>query len=476
MGSGSNVSVAHGEESLCVFSGIDGATGEYLQSPLSVRQLADLARREPHYRPPDGGAGVPAHRRSKREPGEGIDPRDLGQTGWGVIFAGPEDAEIRAALSPLLAHRRAQASREKASRYREMRVRSGESKAEFLARHGAAPGPAQPDYLPYYLLLVGDPEQLPFEFQYQLDVQYAVGRIHFDSPEEYARYARSVVAAENGQARRQRAAAFFGPRNEGDALTGLSCDQLAASLAKSLADRLPDWTIRTSLGDQATKGGLTSILEGSGAPALLFTAGHGLCFPANDERQVPLQGSLVCQEWPGPGHPVDEGQYFSAGDVGEDAQIAGLIAFHFSCYGAGTPRRDGFQVPVFGEREIARRAFLSRLSSRLLAHPRGGALAVIGHVDRAWSWSFAGLTGREVALRPVFESTLCRLFSGAPLGYAMEFFNGCYAELASDLDEELRRDCRNHDYLARLWANRNDARNYAVLGDPAVRLALPPES
>ena len=53
-----------------------------------------------------------------------------------------------------------------------------------------------PRRVPYYLLLAGSPDQVPFEVQYQLGVSYAVGRLDLGDAEACAAYAASVVAAE----------------------------------------------------------------------------------------------------------------------------------------------------------------------------------------------------------------------------------------------------------------------------------------
>jgi len=461
------------DDTLCTFNGIDGATGEYLQPPLSVRQLADLARREPRYQF-SGATRAEASPSREKGPRPGIDPRRLEQSGWGVVFPdGAARPEVREALAPLLELRKSQATRRRKGRYRELSYREGESKTGFLARNGSAPGPVEPDRLPYYLLLVGHPEEIPFEFQYQLDVQYAVGRLHFETLEEYERYARTVVEAETGKLRRSPSAVVFGPSNPNDSNTSLSANHLAGPLATTLAHQLPGWSVHQALREEATKGRLSAFLEGDEAPALLFTAGHGMGFKPGNPLQESFQGSLICQDWPGPGNPVQREHYFSADDLSTQARVAGMLAFHFSCYGAGTPRGDNFGSQD-SPREIASHPFLSRLAKSLLAHPGGGALAVVGHIERAWSWSFRGLRDKGYVFRTVFESAFKRLTEGYPIGFVMEDFNGCYAELASDLDEEVRSSRPDGNLrLARLWTYRNDARNYVVLGDPAVRLAVP---
>jgi len=464
-----------------VFNGIDATTGAYLLPPMSPEAVSQIARGQVldpadlkelrwwHHRATEAVFG----------PKEGVDPRNLAETGWGVVFAHGADPAVREALGELLDHRRSEAARVRQHRYREFvgdnAYRPGESKQQFLARQGAGPGPADPDNVPYYLLLVGGPEKIPYSFQYQLDVQYAVGRLHFDTVEEYARYARTVVATETRDGVPARRADFFATRNPGDPATALSSSELVVPLAEQVRGERADWTVQTHLGEEATKERLTRLLGGRDTPALLFTATHGMGFPNGHPRQARHQGALLCQDWPGPDRQqaVNEQHYLCADDLGDTAGPLGLISVHFACFGAGTPRWDDFAHDGSGRRtELAPHAFVAALPKRLLGHPSGGAIAVIGHVERAWGYSFLWpQAGRQTA---VYGSCLARLFDGHPIGSAFEYFNERYAELSSDLSTALE-DVEfgkqpDHLELAAMWTANNDARGFAILGDPAVRL------
>jgi hypothetical protein len=478
------------------FNGIDATTGEYFTPPMTGDDLMQLAVAVQEGVPED----VQADLETTAEMGGlhfGVDfevnPRELNQAGWGVIFAiaDPRAEAIRDKLQVLLDHRKAKAGdlyceyfgTDEAEHVKTGYI-PGESKAQFLAARGAnTEGPVFPKRMPYYLLIVGSPEFIPFPFQYQLDIQYSVGRIDFETLDEYGFYAQSVVAAETDGVNLPKKATFFSVTHDGlDSPTESSNAEMMKPLHEALSQKAPSWDIGLTKEAAANKSALKGLLGGGETPAVLFTASHGMGFPKDHERQIDEQGALLCSEWI-PHTIPDPTQYFAAADVEPDATLHGLIAFHFACFGAGTPARNDFDhVPKLQRKpELAKNSFVSKLPQRLLSHEKGGALAVIAHVDRAWGTSFSS-SGVKQQLN-VFDEAFRKLFRGFPVGYVMEGFNVRYAELSARLVEELQPvrtliklnksvPIDRIRKVGSLWTSNNDARNYVILGDPAVRVNL----
>ena len=295
-----------------VFNGINGLTGDYLVPPMPSEKLARLIQ----------GKGGPADQSDllggrpldemtedevrheeeaqKERLGElghkeqldypvkaGVDPARLDQAGWAVVFPAKMESQRKAAieeaLKPLFDLRREQAGDlfrvfEGGAGYR-----PGERKDQFCQHQEPEIRaiPAEPKEMPFYVLLVGSPEEIPYEFQFQLDVMRGVGRIDFgDDLDAYARYAQSAVLAETGQVKLPRRATFFGVANPGDKATQLSARWLVQPLYEGLqsgeiAIREP-WQVESFIGQEATKSQLGRLLGGDQTPAFLFTASHGM--------------------------------------------------------------------------------------------------------------------------------------------------------------------------------------------------------
>lgn len=472
-------------------NGISALTGEYLVPPIDFEDIQSILKTEQasnsSYKNEvsfltriwkaitQSHLGLPPD----------IKPEEVAQAGWGIVFDENEDPAIKDALDPFIEHRRQQVPNKLVKVFD---YRHGESCARWLARYGVGRGAITPSKVPYYLLLIGGPDRIPFSFCHELDVEYAVGVLDFDTPDEYRSYIDSVISYETaGSVSNAKEAIFFGTRHLGDRATILSADSLVAPLADGdRASREEDdqgvaakWGFqsRKFVGQEATKAKLAEILssaDGSRPPAFLFTATHGLGFPKGHQDQQENQGALLCQDWRGLG-AVAPTDYFAAADIPENSSLTGSVIFSFACFGAGTPshdrfvHRDGKQPPA-----IADGAFVAALPKKLLSQPAGGALAFIGHVERAWGCSIV-TPGAGTQLQP-FQNSIGRILKGEPIGHALKDFNEKYAAVSTSLSGLLEQISNGMAVskadLAGMWVERNDAEGYLLLGDPAVRLRV----
>jgi hypothetical protein len=97
-----------------IFNGINGATGGYLLPEMSTEEISKIAQGE-EFDTDHLNELKDRYRSAGMVPlgvKEGVDPRDLAQSGWGVVFAHDDGDRIdvwKEALKPLLDLRREQA-------------------------------------------------------------------------------------------------------------------------------------------------------------------------------------------------------------------------------------------------------------------------------------------------------------------------------------------------------------------------------
>jgi hypothetical protein len=464
-------------QSKIYINGINAQTGQYLVEPMTPKQLMPFITGE------EDNSVINWLRNRQRmittfQLGLDYDWTDVTAVGWGLVFRQGEIEEVKKALEPLYQHRLGQVKSK--DLVRKMEYHPGESWKAFLGHYGIAPGSKDPEKIPFYMLLVGSPEYIPFEFGNKLDVEYAVGRLDFADPADYAAYAASVIAYETSpKVTNARKAVFFGTRHQFDPATILSADHLVSPLADGLnsgpgiAKEL-DFKIQKVIGEGATRSALSKIFAASKEekPALVFTASHGMAWPKEmPNEQRAYQGALLCQDWPGFGK-IAPAHYFTATDLPAGTRLDGLVAFHFACYSAGTPTDDRYlHKPKTKPPTIAPKSFIAALPKAMLSR---GALAVIGHVERAWGFSIS--TPEAGAQIGPFRCTIGRILKGLPVGYAVKDINERFASLSVNLKDLLERksfgETISDQELSSAWIECNDSEGYIIVGDPAVRLRV----
>jgi hypothetical protein len=411
------------------------------------------------------------------------DPMILRQTGWCVLFASDADPAIKEALKPLLDLRRSQVGDDRFFKIFEGNdgVRPSQRAASWAVMKGVSlAAPVSPRKgVPYYMLIVGSPGRIPFEFQAQLDLQWAVGRLWFDTVAEYAAYAQHIVEYEQAATMtRTKKAAVWIPRNPLDLATPLLAGSVVpefkgeASEGDQPIGKAQGFELATFVGEgQATKTQLLELLRGkNGGASIIFTGSHGAEWSIQDPAiQRERQGALVTQEW-SRGEALAPEHYLSGADLTADVDLRGTMLFLFACFGGGCPATDSYYFTDAGEKvALTPEPLIARLPQTMLAR---GALAVIAHIDRAFSYAFEDVMGTPQA--QLLRTPLELLARGKRVGLASDPINLQWSTLAAQLGMALGGNAPGEapkgPLIANLYIARDDARNYIVLGDPAARL------
>lgn len=355
---------------------------------------------------------------------------------------------------------------------------------------------------PRYLLVLGDLDEVSLELQAVLAADTLAGRLAFTEDSGYEAYVEKILRFEKSPPVLPPRALFGTVRDGTSATTAGYRDLMEPALSRCLAlQRAGDLTAGSivevkGLG-QGSPGDL--MVEAAKAePSVLFTMSHGLGTPrsgwTSHADQRALQGAMS----------LGNRQRLVASDLADKTFLPGGVWFMLACYGAGTPAESAYypwirrlsEVGAFpgpaeavlaGLPRRGDRPFVAALPKAVLANPNG-PLAVMGHMDLAWNYSFQDIEENKARGRTGrFMGLLKALIGGARVGVAhrelVRFLADTHFELAGLYQAEAAAEARGaalpdgaaqRANKSHLWMLRNDLMGYVLLGDPAARLrALP---
>ncbi len=406
---------------------------------------------------------------------------------WGVVVPeGPEGKTLRERITPLIQWRE-QVQEDHVCVY-EAPVGMDESRAARWKRRKFRNEDVDESDRPRYLLLLGDMDGLSLELQQMLSTDAFVGRLAFCKPEDYEAYARKVVRWEaDAPPRQARPRVIFYTARDRSRATRIGHEVLMEPSIESFREgqkrgKFPDAELLEFIdeGGASTERWLTCLAQPG--PGVLLSLSHGLGAGCTTPAQrAELQGALV----------LPEKRLLTGRDLASRPFLPGGVWFCLACYSAGTPGRstyepwieqlrhvdsDAARVLETGVPREGERPFIAALPQAALANPEG-PLAVIGHVDLAWT---STLSDQGNLAHSRFLGVLRALAGGRRVGNALHtllrFFNEGSVELTALYKQEEwsratgRKSSVDPKARAGLWLRCQDLANYVLLGDPAVRL------
>lgn len=429
---------------------------------------------------------------------EDADPNDLTLQRWAVVAPqGREGNQLLEAMKPLIELREA----EQGAPVMVYRVPPdmSDQEAKDWRDEECWKDDVPKDEWPQYLMLLGDLGHISLDFQHTVGSSALVGRVQFADAtgeidlDSYAAYAQKVVRfAREGTPETSPDMLFF-VAPDGSTATHVGETKLIAPCLTEMQEgkakgRYPVADVQAITAETASE----LLAAGAAArPSVLLSVSHGLGPPRRgfrtEDEQMRRQGALV----------LGQGEVLDAEQIRGQRFLPGGLWFCLACFGAGTPSKSVYHAwlsqltkegaysgkveQVLQSLPAGGRPFVAALPQAALANPEG-PLAVIGHIDLAWTYSFSSAKNPSESRKSRILSTLQVMSRGSRVGVALGTLAQAYGEendalmqlhqLATDARTNGRPDPTNRADWAHRWMLRNDLRGYVLLGDPAVRLPL----
>lgn len=438
--------------------------------------------------------------KSFRDAGE--NPNSVAAQGWGVVVPDNDRGNELLHLARPLLEKRAADMGKRVENIDIYRIPPDMSAADALVWQSRAfKANKEEEDIPAYLAILGDFHEVSVDTQRALSTYSRVGRLAFDDDRDYGRYGEKIAHFEAKKPEGKARALFFTARDGtpatilGDRL--LVKPALADAKKKLGKKSFPASEVVPIFEEEPEDAGSRLIeVASSQQPSMLFSCSHGMGAPRKGwgdryDKQRALQGAIC----------LGDGEFIQADDLRETPFLPGGIWMFFACFGAGTPgaskyahwlsnlkgmgQFSGALGPIMKSLPKREKPFVAALPKAVLANPNG-PLAVIGHVDLAWSYSFQDLdTDNPEGRHRRFNGLLKQLVKSGTVGFALEQLLATRAEIQSEitvsqdmamLAKQFAEDVPDDRLrMGHRWMLHQDLDGYILLGDPAARMAIDPE-
>jgi hypothetical protein len=326
--------------------------------------------------------------------------------------------------------------------------------------------------IPRYLLIAGGPEIIPWEVQYDLHYAHFVGRLDLER-QGLRHYVDALLRGWSERAPQKPHSLIWSVDHGSHDITHLLRRAIGLPMHKRFAnDPDPKLVAGARYLDKsnATNQALANAIKDH-RPALIVTTSHGNTAPLNDTDSMRTDLGLL----------VDAAQTcLDPADLGGDYAPSGAVWLAQACCSAGSTATSGYDSLLTpgskADNVLKAVAACGNTTARLprtLLGSRHPLAAFVGHIEPTFDWTIRHPETNQFMSASLLGAFHQLLFSGHPVGMAIEEIRKTSGSFLTSYDIAKRRliNDQDHTQLGPILALQLAARDWqsiVLLGDPTV--------